>query len=56
MIVPQLQEAEFLKLCKIPCEFSKFIKYDENKTRLIDLICKVVSTDYKKALKMLKCK
>ena len=40
---------------RIPSEFSKFMKCDENKTRLIDLICKVISMDYKKALKMLKC-
>ena len=32
------------------------MKCSENKTRLIDLICEVTSMDYKKALKMLKCK
>ena len=32
------------------------MKCGENKTNLIDLICEVISTDYKKALKMLKCK
>ena len=41
---------------RIPSEFSKFMKCGENKTNLIDLICEVISTDYKKALKMLKCK
>ena len=41
---------------KIPSEFSKFMKCGKNKTRLIDLICEVIPTDYKKALKMLKCK
>ena len=41
---------------RVPSEFSKFMKCSENKTRLIDLICKVNSTDYKKALKTLKCK
>ena len=41
---------------RIPSKFSKFMKCDENKTRLIDLICEVISTDYKKALKILKCK
>ena len=32
------------------------MKCGENKTRLINLICKVISTDYKKALEMLKWK
>ena len=32
------------------------MKCGENKTRLIDLICEVISTGYKKVLKMLKCK
>ena len=41
---------------RIPSKFSKFMKCGENKTRLIDLICEVISTDYKKALKILKCK
>ena len=41
---------------RIPSEFSKFMKCGENKTNLIDLICEVISTDYKKDLKMLKCK
>ena len=41
---------------RIPSKFSKFMKCSENKTRLIDLICEVISTDYKKALKILKCK
>ena len=41
---------------RIPGEFSNFMKCGENKTRLINLICKVISTDYKKALEMLKWK
>ena len=41
---------------RIPSEFSKYIKSGENNPRLIDLICEVILTDYKKALKMLKCK
>ena len=41
---------------RISSEFSKYIKCGGNKIRLINLICKVISTDYKKSLKMLKCK
>ena len=32
------------------------MKCGENKTHLIDLICEVISMDYKKAFKMLKWK
>ena len=41
---------------RIPNEFSKFMKYGQSKTCLIDLICEVISMNYKKALKMLKWK
>ena len=41
---------------RIPSDFSKYMKCDGNKIRLIDLIGKVISADYKKSLKMLKWK
>ena len=40
---------------KVPSDFTKFINFGENKTRLINLICEVISSDYKRALALLKC-
>ena len=40
---------------EVPSDFTKFMKCGENKTRLINLICKVISSDYKRVLSLLKC-
>ena len=40
---------------EVPSDFTKFMKCGENKTRLINLICKVISSDYKRVLALLKC-
>ena len=40
---------------KVPGDFTKFIKCGENKTRRINFICEVISSDYKRALTLLKC-
>ena len=39
---------------KVPSDFTKFMKCCDNKTCLINLICKVVSNDCKRALALLK--
>ena len=40
---------------KIPRDFHGFLKNGENKTRLIELICKVISSNKEKAIQLLKC-
>lgn len=39
---------------KVPRDFTKFMKCSENKTCLINLICKAISNNYKRALVLLK--
>ena len=40
---------------KVPSDFIKIMKCGENKSRLINLIYEVISSDYKRALALLKC-
>ena len=40
---------------KLPRDFTNFLKNGENKTRLIDLICEVISSESVWALHLLKC-
>jgi len=40
---------------KIPRDFNGFLKNRENKTRLIELMCEVMSTNKEKAIQLFKC-